>query len=331
MGAWGGGLYDSDCARDLRSLIRAILRAPLSDDEILHEIGAPKPSSSDDSATWDHWLVLADQLERAGMPRREVIDRAIVIISAEEDLAALITLGADDAVLARRRKETAKLLQRLQSPRAAKQRRPLATPQPLLFDENEAIAWPTHKGRCINPYVTDEKLHKLGSFNQDGWGYGVVSAVGHHFGVLAYHSIQALRWFRAERPTVEDASRCPRSEHHYGTMGPEQLDRLKIERLGVLPPAALGPPQDPDTALRLSRKAALENIGLSEAFSWGALDRKVWPGPRFMFSAPLPATMTADGCARGDAFVDDDGEFPRLPPDRPATRAHYLSLLRGAR
>ena len=43
MGAWGGGLYDSDFARDLKGMIRGIWRAPLSDDEILAEIGAPIP------------------------------------------------------------------------------------------------------------------------------------------------------------------------------------------------------------------------------------------------------------------------------------------------
>lgn len=93
---------------------------------------------------------------------------------------------------------------------------------------------------------------------------------------------------------------------------------------------ALGPPQDPDAALRLSCKAALENIGRSQAFSWGASDRKVWPGPKFMFSAPTPATLNPDDCARGNALVEDSDEFPRLPPDRPATRAHYLNLLRDA-
>ena len=38
MGAWGGGLYDSDFARDLKGLIKGIWRAPLSDDEILAEM-----------------------------------------------------------------------------------------------------------------------------------------------------------------------------------------------------------------------------------------------------------------------------------------------------
>ena len=38
MGAWGGGLYDSDFARDLKATIKGMLRAPLSDDEVLREL-----------------------------------------------------------------------------------------------------------------------------------------------------------------------------------------------------------------------------------------------------------------------------------------------------
>ena len=34
MGAWGGGIYDSDFARDLKGTINGVLRAPLTDDEI---------------------------------------------------------------------------------------------------------------------------------------------------------------------------------------------------------------------------------------------------------------------------------------------------------
>ena len=40
MGAWGGGLYDSDFALDLKGgTSKGVLRAPLSDDEVLFGSG----------------------------------------------------------------------------------------------------------------------------------------------------------------------------------------------------------------------------------------------------------------------------------------------------
>lgn len=326
MGAWGGGLYDSDFARDLKGVIKGIWRAPLSDDEILAEIGAPTPSGPDDVEALDHWLILADQLERAGMPRRPVFDRAVAIIEAGEDLAALEALESGQDVLARRRKVHCELLERLRNPRPAKQRRPLTKAQPLLFEANEAIAWPTVRG-CISSYVREDG--SVASFEPDGWGFGIVSAVGHLYGVLAFHSVQALRWRRKERPSPEFAARCPRSEHHYGTMTEQHFSGLRIERLGAVPPAALGPPQDPELALRESRKAALENFGLSRAFGWDAFNNSVWPGPKFMFSAPSAEPMDPDEPDQRPGMYDEDDEFGPLPPDRPATRAHYFNLMRA--
>jgi hypothetical protein len=73
-------------------------------------------------------------------------------------------------VIAKRRKANAELVQRLRNPRPAKQRRPLAKPQPLLFEEGDALTC-----RLI------ERLHHptsmrtnctCGGFQQDGWGFG---------------------------------------------------------------------------------------------------------------------------------------------------------------
>jgi hypothetical protein len=103
------------------------------------------------------------------------------------------------------------------------------------------------------------------------------------------------------------------------------FDRLRVERLGTVPLVALGPPQDLELALRSSRKAALENIGLSKAFGWDALSHIVWPGPKFMFSAPSPAPPDPHAPV---AMFDESEEFGPLPPDRPATRAHYFHVMR---
>ena len=330
MGAWGGGLYDSDFGRDLKSTIKGVWRTPLSDDEILAEIGMPTPSGPDDVEALDHILILADQFERAGCPRQEIFDRAIAIMERGEDLGALEALDAEAGVLTRRRKVHSELLERLRSPRPAKARRPLAKPQPLLFELGEAIAWPTDKGNCINPYVAEDQLHRLGGFNQDGWGFGIVSDVGHLFGVLAYHSVQALKWRKPERPSREQAAQCPRSEHHYGTMGQVHFDRLKIERLGVVDPFAMGPPHDPKISQKAARKAALEDIGLSKAFGWDAFDHAVWPGPKFMFLAPSPAATDEPDVRPNFGWKHaPEDDFGPLPPDSAATRAHYFEVMRA--
>lgn len=326
MGAWGGGLYDSDFARDLRGVINGLWRAPLSDDELLAEIGAPTPSGPDDVEALDHWLVLADQLERGGMPRRGIFDRAAAIIEAGEDVAALEALDSGKAAIARRRKADAELLERLRNPRPARQRRPLTKPQPLLFEENEAIAWPTHKG-CLGDYVGEDG--SVARFVPDGWGFGIVSAVGHLYGVLAFHSVQALKWRRPERPSAGLAAHCPRSEHHYGTMTPLLFNQLGIQRLGTVPAIALGPPQDPELARRESRQAALENIGLSRAFGWDAFNHSAWPGPKFMFSAPSNAPIDPDEPDQRAGMYEELDEFDPLPPDLPATRAHFFKVMRA--
>jgi hypothetical protein len=321
MGAWGGGLYDSDYARDLRALIEGIWRAPLSDDELIAETRAPHSAGHDDLDVLDHWLVLADQLERRGLHRVDVFDRAMAIIEKGADIVALEELGSTPSVIAKRRKAAAELLERLRNPRAAKQRRPLTVPQPLLFEAGEALAWPTDQGRIRSPYID-------GGFKQDGWGFGIVSDVGHVYGVLAYHAVQTLKWRRSERPTVTLAVHCPRSEHQYGTITPADVEQLGIERLGLVPQSALGPPLEFESGPRDARRAALHGPMLPQAFGFDAFDSSVWPGPKFMFQAPSGAPIDPDEPDQRPGMYDDDAEFSALAADRPATRQHYLNLIR---
>lgn len=284
MGAWGGGLYDSDFALDLKATINGVLRAPLSDDEVFAEIRASHGEGVGADAL-DYWLVLADQLERRGLLQQEVFERAIAIVEAGEDMAMLAELEAEPETIAERRRETAKLVERLRDPRPAKPRRPLKKPQPLLLEPGEALTWPTDRGDSINPYVREDLLWKLGGFNQDGWGFGIVTATGHHYQVLAWYAVQVLKWRRAERPSPELAMHCPRSAHHYGTISKQHLQRARVERLGRVPDEALGTPPDPDVARRSARRAALEDIGLSGAFGLDAWNSSVWPELKFVLPA----------------------------------------------
>ena len=54
MGAWGGGLYDRDFARDLKGVINGVLRAPLTDDEVLAEIWASHGQGAGDADALDY-------------------------------------------------------------------------------------------------------------------------------------------------------------------------------------------------------------------------------------------------------------------------------------
>ncbi|HSR71084.1 MAG TPA: hypothetical protein VLL72_01770 [Kiloniellales bacterium] len=294
MGALGGGLYDSDFALDLKGAIKGVLRAPLSDDEVLAEIWVSHGEGAVELDALDYWLVLADQFERHGIRRQDVFARAIAIIEAGEDLAALEALEAEPNTVVKRRKETAKLVERLRDPRPAKARRPLQKPQPLLLEPGEALAWPTDRGDSINPYVREDMLWKLGGFTQDGWGFGIVAEAGHRYHVLAYYALQVLKWRRKERPSPGFAIHCPRSAYHYGTITKLHLRRARVERLGRVPDEALGPPPEPEVARRSARRAVLQDIGLSGAFGLDAWNRSVWPDLKFNFPAPSGAPLDPD-------------------------------------
>ena len=174
MGAWGGGLYDGDYALDLKGTSSRTARAAVGRRGPRRALGYLGEGAGELDAL-DYWLVLADQLERRGIRRQDIFERAIAIVEAGEDVAMLKEMEAEPKTIAERRKETTKLVARLRNPRPAKQRRPVKTPQPLLLERGEALTWPTEGGNSINPYVAEDQLWKLGGFTQDGWGFGIVT------------------------------------------------------------------------------------------------------------------------------------------------------------
>jgi hypothetical protein len=315
MGAWGGGLYDSDFALDLKGTINAVLRAPLSDDEVLAEIWVSHGDGAVAADALDYWLVLADQFERRGIPRQDVFERAIAIVEAGEDVAMLDELEAEPDTIAERRKATAKLVERLRDPRPAKSRRPLQKPQSLLLEPGEALTWPTDRGGSINPYVPEGSLWKLGGFTQDGWGFGIVTEAGHHYHVLAYYAVQVLKWRRPERPSPELAMHCPRSAYHYGTISKLHLKRCRVERLSRVPDEAMGPPPEADVAHRSARRAALEDIGLSGAFGLDAWNSSVWPELKFEFPAPSGGPLDPDEPDQRPGLFDHATERGEAPSE----------------
>ena len=315
MGAWGGGLYDSDFALDLKGTIECVLRAPLSDDEVLAEVWASHGEGAVEADALDYWLVLADQFERRGIRRPDVFARALAIVGAGDDLAMLAALEAEPRTIAERRKQTVKLAERLRDPRPAKRRRPLKKPEPLLLDPGEALTWPTDRGDAINPYVAEESLWKLGGFTQDGWGFGIVTDAGHQFHVLAYYAVQVLKWRRAERPSPELAAHCARSPYHYGTTSKLHLTRSRVERLGRAPEDAIGPAPDPEVARRSARRAVLQNIGLSSAFGLDAWNSWAWD-LKFPFPAPSGTPLDPDEPDQRPGPDDEAAERGGPPAER---------------
>ena len=254
MGAWGGGLYEGDFACDMRDDFKGFLRAPLSDDEFLAKIEEAHGVGHDGEHIdgFDYWLVLADQLERIGLHRPEISQRAIAIIEHGEDIVALERLGAKPKTTEERRKDTAKLLDRLHNPRPAKPRKPLKKPQPLLFEPGDAFIWPTDKGNCFSEFMPD------GRFEQDGWGFAVIKDVGHEYGVFAYFVGQILMWRRPQRPMLADAAHCRRSSHYRGGMSKNDLRHYRIEKLGKLSPEELGPMPKPENVYRSGFSLSLD-------------------------------------------------------------------------
>ena len=285
MGAWGGGIYDSDFTLDLKGTIKGMLRAPLSEDEVVAEIWTAHGKGAGDVDALDYWLVLADQFERLGLPRRDVFERALAIIAAGEDIAMLQTLDADAGTIAQRRVANAELAERLRHPRPAKKRAILKKPQPLLLERGEALTWPTDKGDSINPYVREEMLWKLGGFTQDGWGFGLVTDAGHQFHVLAYYAIRTLQYRRPEKPSPELAIHCPRSANYFGTLSRLHLQRARVERLGAVAPEALAPASEMGWAGRNARDAVLRNLSVTAAFGLDAWNTW-WSEAKFPYPAP---------------------------------------------
>lgn len=278
MGAWGGGLYQNDFGGALRSDLNGFMRAPLSDDELLAKIAEiHRPGDDDHLDALDYWLVLADQLERRGIHRLDVFGRAIRIIEGGEDVAALQGLDAEPRTIAERRRETSKLLDRLRDPRPAKPRRRLSAPQPLLFEIGEALIWPTDRGNHFGDVMPDNR------FEQDGWGFGVITDAGHEYGAFAHYAMQVLMWRRAERPSIELAVHCRRSSHYYGAISKRALDQLRVERLGKVPPEALGPAPDRQN----SRKSGLQ-------FGLDAFNHQTWNFRKFRYPPPSGEPLDPD-------------------------------------
>jgi hypothetical protein len=163
MGVWGAGLYSSDMAADIRSVIKSALRLPFGEDRIV-DMRDCERHAADDPRNEDHttfWLVLADQFEKRGVAHAPTREKAIAIIDRGDDLKLMEKLGMKPADLRKRGAKLAELRARLAAaPLLSKRRATIKAPQPYILEIGLLYACPVKGSSCINPY--------LGKKNFDG-------------------------------------------------------------------------------------------------------------------------------------------------------------------
>ena len=246
MGNGGAALYDEDRAADLKSAIGLVCKVPVDGGRMLRILadmqGDVDPRSADSSV---FWLVVADQFERLDIACAEAASTALALIDEGTDLARLAAAGADEALLARRRKTLAELAGRLRSPRPVRARKLGGQPPDLCVDVGEVHAFPTQRGFACSPH----RLPGAGPFVQDGWGAMVVLDRGRAFDWLPWCAMASLTVDPARRPSLDDAlqarlithqqtrgaARCVPNRAHLATMGAEPIGRVTLDANRVAP------------------------------------------------------------------------------------------------
>ena len=239
MGAWGIGLYSSDMAADMRSLIKSALRLPFDEDRIVQVICEREPGSANDPNDPDHtifWLVLADQFAKRGVAHAATRAKALTIIERGDDLAMMEKLGM---TVADRRKRGAKLdelrARLLAAPTVSKPRATLKSPQPYVFELGVLYACPVLASAAINPYIGKKRLD--GSpWTPDGWRQFVILERGRAFDYLTWYQAIVTKRPVAEKPRLEEA----RADWWWKietpkTCSPRHFKIMEIEPIGDLP------------------------------------------------------------------------------------------------
>lgn len=243
MGAWGPGLYSDDFALDLRTTISAVSRLPLDGAEIVGLMCDLEPTAPEDEDYTTFWLVLADQLQRRGIPS-EAQARAVAIIDNGSNLGILEELGMSESDLRKRRRNLEKLGDTLSGPVPRKQRKTLKNPQVLLLERGQVYAYPVDsRGHCVNPYFTDTTRP---AFEPAKWGAFQIVNAGHALGYLAwYELVTAGRPLRRKPSLTRAAAAVDPSRSGVGTLTRLHASRMRLELLGsVDSPPLPQPPQD---------------------------------------------------------------------------------------
>lgn len=235
MSAWGVGLFASDVAAEISAMLRALVRVPLSIDEIVDATREMVPALND-SDHEDHcnaWLVLAEGLHAYGFDHEDTFIHANYLIDSGRDLQEKAAAGLAPIDLHKRASNLEHLKESLDHPVAfARDRRLLDKPQPYLLDVGECVTYPADEGRCANPYLAWplEDPH----WHPDGWGAALVLDRGYAFGYLAWYFIAQLD---ATSITSLDKDDCVGAKIVHvgtGTMSRSHYHKMDFHSVGQL-------------------------------------------------------------------------------------------------
>jgi hypothetical protein len=238
MGAWGVGLYAGDFARDLRPMVATLARLPLDGDRLTEWACERFAETARNPRDEDHtifWLVLADQCVKRHIDAPEARGRALAIIDTGADLEVHRELGMTKRDLGKRAAMLEALRPTLAAPVDGTQRRGiLRQPQPLVMELGDCLIFPTSQGKGINSYFPSRAADR--TFQQDGWGAGVVCELGRAFGYLAWYRLCVLNETFPGRP---DIARVHAGRFgpglSAGTCSPTHYKRMELAKIGSLP------------------------------------------------------------------------------------------------
>lgn len=282
MGNWGVGLYSGDFAQDLRSSARAVSRLPFAPSKLLELLCQTELKAANDPSDPDHtvfWLVAADQFAKRGIDCSAVRERALSIIQEGSDLATMAALGMDEKSLAKRRAMLEELRLRLAAPvLTAKRATIFKTPQKLLFEIGDVLAYPLCKEDPINPYCIGPKWAARSRWVQDGWGAFAVAERGHVFDFLAWYRPLRITAPLSYEPSLNDllelrgwllANPGTLSARHYSAMRIEPVGRIAIDsaKLDYIFPKRMSPRSCAVSDISLANSLHVYNPrGVSEAY-----------------------------------------------------------------
>ena len=258
MGHWGPGLYSSDIAADMRDVLKGLLRRPLSEDEIVAEAVRVVAPLADEVAVVR--LVAADVLERAGFLTEAVRAAALETIASGADLADCAEAGMSAADLRKRQAAFAALGERLASPRAARPRRVLKAPEPLLFEPGDVLSYPVRGGECYNPYMG----RRPAGWTPEGQALAAVVATGHAMGHLGWYAVVAP----APRDGAGQGAAVPPGPAGFGCLTREHASRIGLARVARQSVEGLVLSPGPGEIERAGCDAAILSISLANVLPW---------------------------------------------------------------
>ena len=245
MGFWGTALYSGDFALDLRATISAVARLPFDTDRLVEILCETEPGAANNPADEEHttfWLVVADQFARRGMVSDRVRERALEIITTDDDLAVMAGLGMKPADVRKRRKMLEQLRERILAAPANQRRTTLKKPQALLMEKGDVIVYPTCGGKCINPYFASKELDRQYTkdgprpWTQDGWAAALIIDCGQAFDFLAWYRPLTIVEARSEKPSVDSLRGAVLWKlETAGTCSPSHFTKMELQKIGTLP------------------------------------------------------------------------------------------------